>query len=213
MTEGEDLLEAGLAGGRGAGVRPGRAGGARGRRGRARAARRRSARWARATRVIGVWPQVWAEPAATGSASTCTASATPATSGPSIRTAHALVDGPVVLGPGLRRPATRRRRCGRAWARSSRRRSAAASVAEHPEPARRRWSAHGGERACERSRPPATLCLGAEREGCPRRSSSACDRALTIPLRAGGAESLNVAAGGGDRPAADIVGRMRMARP
>jgi TrmH family RNA methyltransferase len=40
----------------------------------------------------------------------------------------------------------------------------------------------------------ATICLGAEREGLPDEVLIACDRQVTIPLRPGGAESLNVAA-------------------
>ena len=44
-----------------------------------------------------------------------------------------------------------------------------------------------------RSGQPATICLGAEREGLPASVLERCDRQVTIPLR-GGAESLNVAA-------------------
>ncbi len=41
---------------------------------------------------------------------------------------------------------------------------------------------------------PATLCLGSERDGLPADVVAGCDEHWTIPLRAGGAESLNVAA-------------------
>ena len=40
----------------------------------------------------------------------------------------------------------------------------------------------------------ATLCLGAEREGLPDSVLEACQERVTIPLRPGAAESLNVAA-------------------
>jgi tRNA G18 (ribose-2'-O)-methylase SpoU len=48
-----------------------------------------------------------------------------------------------------------------------------------------------------------TLCLGAEREGLPEDVLGRCEAAVTIPLRRGGAESLNVAAA-----AAIACGRM-----
>ncbi len=53
--------------------------------------------------------------------------------------------------------------------------------------------AHGGE-ALEVLAGVATLCLGAEREGLPTELLGECDVEVTIPLRSGAAESLNVAA-------------------
>ena len=53
--------------------------------------------------------------------------------------------------------------------------------------------AHGGE-GLDALAGAATVCLGAEREGLPDEVLAACERRVTIPLRAGGAESLNVAA-------------------
>jgi TrmH family RNA methyltransferase len=53
--------------------------------------------------------------------------------------------------------------------------------------------AHGG-RSLEALEAPLTLCLGAERAGLPPDALALCDEEVTIPLRAGGAESLNVAA-------------------
>jgi tRNA C32,U32 (ribose-2'-O)-methylase TrmJ len=50
----------------------------------------------------------------------------------------------------------------------------------------------------------ASVCLGAEREGLPGDLAAACERRVTIPLRAG-AESLNVAAAA--RSATHVVGR------
>lgn len=52
---------------------------------------------------------------------------------------------------------------------------------------------HGGEELDTLSG-AATVCLGAEREGLPDAVVAQCDRRVTIPLRAGGPESLNVAA-------------------
>jgi len=53
--------------------------------------------------------------------------------------------------------------------------------------------AHGGE-GLEALDGAGTLCLGAEREGLPQEVLAECDATATIPLRAGAAESLNVAA-------------------
>jgi tRNA(Leu) C34 or U34 (ribose-2'-O)-methylase TrmL len=61
-----------------------------------------------------------------------------------------------------------------------------------PEP-RAALVAHGGE-GLEALDGAATLCLGAEREGLPGEVLDACAVEATIPLRPGGAESLNVAA-------------------
>ena len=72
------------------------------------------------TRVIGVYRAALVAAGRRPRRSTCTASRDPGNVGTIIRSAHALCDGPVVLGPGLRRPVRRPRRCGRAWARCSR---------------------------------------------------------------------------------------------
>ena len=53
--------------------------------------------------------------------------------------------------------------------------------------------AHGGG-GLEALDGAATLCLGAEREGLPAAVLAECEAQVTIPLRPGGAESLNVAA-------------------
>jgi tRNA G18 (ribose-2'-O)-methylase SpoU len=52
---------------------------------------------------------------------------------------------------------------------------------------------HGGEELDTLSG-AATVCLGAEREGLPGEVLTQCERRVTIPLREGGPESLNVAA-------------------
>jgi RNA methyltransferase, TrmH family len=67
--------------------------------------------------------------------------------------------------------------------------------------------AHGGTQP-EALAPPITICLGAEREGLPDDLLAAAEHRWTIPLRSGGAESLNVAAA-----AAIVLGRISSARP
>jgi TrmH family RNA methyltransferase len=69
---------------------------------------------------------------------------------------------------------------------------ARASIEQTPQP-RVALVAHGGKELSGLAG-AATICLGAEREGLPPEVLSACDSQLTIPLRPGGAESLNVAA-------------------
>ena len=70
--------------------------------------------------------------------------------------------------------------------------AARAGVVETPAP-RAALVAHGGA-GLDALDGAATLCLGAEREGLPAEVLVACEAQVTIPLRAGGAESLNVAA-------------------
>jgi TrmH family RNA methyltransferase len=53
--------------------------------------------------------------------------------------------------------------------------------------------AHGGA-GLEALDGAQTLCLGAEREGLPDEVLAECEAEATIPLQAGAAESLNVAA-------------------
>jgi RNA methyltransferase, TrmH family len=142
------------------------------------------------TRAIAVWSQEWAEPGA----SPCLylhGIGDPGNVGAIIRTAHALLKGIVVLGPGCADPfspkavrASMGSIFGQAVARGT--------VAETPAP-RAGLVAHGGGGLTSLSA-AATLCLGAEREGLPAEVLGACDSQVTIPLRAGGAESLNVAA-------------------
>jgi TrmH family RNA methyltransferase len=142
------------------------------------------------TRAIGVWPQRWSEPGD----SPCFylhRIGDPGNVGTIIRTAHALLAGPVVLGPDCADPYSPkavRASMGSIFAQPL----ARASVEQTPQP-RVALVAHGGE-GLGRLGGAATICLGAEREGLPPEVLSACDSQLTIPLRPGGAESLNVAA-------------------
>jgi len=142
------------------------------------------------TRVIAVWPLGWSEKAA----APCIylhGVGDPGNVGTIVRTADALVDGPVVLGPDCADPFSPkavRASMGSIFSRPPLR----AGVEATPEP-RAALVAHGGE-SLEALDGAATICFGAEREGLPDDVLAACGRQVTIPLRTGSAESLNVAA-------------------
>jgi len=141
------------------------------------------------TRAIGVWRRSWAQ--------TVTAPCTylhgvsdPGNVGTLIRTAAALAGGTVVLGPECADPfgpRAVRASMGAVFTQPL----ARADVTATPEP-RAAMLAHGGE-GLEALEGAATLCLGAERAGLPEEVVAACERRITIPVRAA-AESLNVAA-------------------
>jgi len=190
VTEGEDLLEAGLAAGAkprfvltapgspldGEEVEAGLLAGV--------------SSLGSGTRAIAVWPEDWAEPGG----SQCLylhGVSDPGNVGTIVRTAHALLDGTVVLGPGCADPFSLkavRASMGSIFGQSV----ARGEVGDTPAP-RAALVAHGGEPlpALEGA---ATLCFGAEREGLSDEVLVACETQVTIPLRGGGAESLNVAA-------------------
>ena len=142
------------------------------------------------TRAIGVYPQLWSEVAGP----VCTylhAVGDPGNVGAIVRSAHALVEGTVVVGPGCADPYSPkavRATMGSIFDQPIGR----ADLGATPTP-RVALSAHGG-RPLGPLQPPVTLCLGAEREGLPPDALALCDAEMTIPLRPGGAESLNVAA-------------------
>jgi TrmH family RNA methyltransferase len=142
------------------------------------------------TRVLGVYRRRWSQPRGPVCAY-LHAVADPGNIGAVIRIAHALVEGTVVLGPGCadpHSPKAVRATMGSIFAQPV----ARAEIDATPTP-RVALSAHGG-RIAGRLEPPLTLVLGAEREGLPPEVLALCDHEVTIPLRAGGAESLNVAA-------------------
>jgi RNA methyltransferase, TrmH family len=141
------------------------------------------------TRAIGVWRERWAErPVAP-----CTylhGVADPGNLGTVIRTAHALVGGSVVIGGESADPYgphAVRASMGAGFAEPLVR----GGIDQTPEP-RAALVAHRGEplEALDR---PATICLGAEREGMPEEVLRHCAVRVTIPLR-DSAESLNLAA-------------------
>lgn len=115
----------------------------------------------------------------------------PGNVGAIIRTAHALLDATVALGPDCADPfgpKATRASMGSLFARPP---AVVAGVEETPGP-RVALVAHGGEGLAALAG-AGTVCLGAERHGLRPEVVAACDAGVTIPLRAG-AESLNVAA-------------------
>jgi RNA methyltransferase, TrmH family len=142
------------------------------------------------TRVIAVWPL----PDSAALSAPCVyldGVGDPGNVGTIVRTAHALLDATVALGPGCADPfgpkATR---------------ASMGSLFAHPPvavagvettPGRRvALVAHGGEGMAALA-DAGTVCLGSERDGLRPEALAACDASVTIPLH-GGAESLNVAA-------------------
>jgi RNA methyltransferase, TrmH family len=142
------------------------------------------------TRAIAVWPQAWAAEVKPP----CIylhGVADPGNVGAIVRTAHALVGGTVVLGPECADPfgpKAVRASMGSVFGQALLR----AGVGDMPRP-RVALVAHGGE-GFDGLDSAATVCLGAEREGVPAEVLAECDGRMTIPLRPGSAESLNVAA-------------------
>lgn len=115
----------------------------------------------------------------------------PGNVGTIVRTVDAFLDGPVVLGAGCADPYSPkavRASMGSVFSCPP----IKAELDATPEP-RVALVAHGGQELDTLSE-AATVCLGAEREGLPDEVLAACDAQVTIPLRPGGAESLNVAA-------------------
>ena len=137
------------------------------------------------SRVIGVYEQRWAQPG--GDLSVWLhAVEDPGNVGTIVRSAHALADGPVVLGPGCADPYSPkavRASMGSLFARPP----ARAGLDELPG-RRIALSAHAQRSLREASfEAPLVLCLGSERGGLPAELE---DEAVRIEV---GAESLNVA--------------------
>jgi RNA methyltransferase, TrmH family len=141
------------------------------------------------TRVIGVYEQRWARPG--GDLSVWLhAVEDPGNVGTIIRSGHALADGPVVLGPGCADPYSPKAV-----------RATMGSLFARP-PARAGFEDLTGTRVALDAaapdplgelRPPVVLCLGSERDGLPDELLGAADAVASIPLRADGPDSLNVA--------------------
>ncbi len=146
------------------------------------------------TRVIAVWEQPASSAVAGGPAVYLDGVGDPGNVGTIVRTAAALTGAQVVLGAG----------CADPYSPKAVRASMGAlfeapplrgEVSATPAP-RVGLVAHGGsdlDRAIAGLAAAPTLCLGAERHGLPDAVAAACDATATIPLH-GGAESLNVAA-------------------
>ena len=148
------------------------------------------------TRVIGVYRQRWAE--IPGQEATTQLSvylhevADPGNIGTIVRAAHALCDGPVVLGPGCADPYSPkavRASMGSVFARPPARAELAALTGT-------KLALDGGAStslADLELQPPIVICLGAEREGLPPELSAVADARARIPMRPDGPDSLNVA--------------------
>jgi TrmH family RNA methyltransferase len=143
------------------------------------------------TRVIGVYRQRWSPPGGQLSVYLHEVG-DPGNVGAIVRAAHALCDGPVVLGPGCADPYSPkavRASMGSVFARPPGRGEAAElSGTKLALDGRAEQALHEVEVG-----PPIVVCLGAEREGLPAEVSAAVDASARIPMRAGGPESLNVA--------------------
>ena len=145
------------------------------------------------TRVVGVYRQRWSEPG--GELSVYLHGVgDPGNVGAAVRSAHALADGPVVLGPGCADPYSPkavRASIGSVFARPP----ARAAFEQLPAAAATIALDAAAERplAAIRPEPPVVVCLGAERDGLPPAILAAATTRARIPLRAGGPESLNVA--------------------
>ena len=143
------------------------------------------------TRVVGVYAQRWAPPG--GDLSVYLHGVhDPGNVGAVIRSAHALCDGPVVLGPD----------CADPWSPKAVRASMGSLFARPP--ARAEFSDLSGTTlALERGaglalasvqvEAPVVVCLGAEREGLPAAVAEGASVRAEIPLRPDGPDSLNVA--------------------
>ena len=143
------------------------------------------------SRVIGIYRQRWSQPGG-GVSVYLEGVGDPGNVGTIIRSAHALADGPVVLGPGCADPYSPkavRASMGSVFHRPPARAEfaelAATTVALDP------WT--GAALAELALDPPVVACLGSERHGLPDEVVEGAGAVARIPLRAGGAESLNVA--------------------
>ena len=189
-TEGEDLLEAGLA----AAVRPGfvlvpAGSGLEGEEVDPALLADLSSLGS-GTRVIAVWPLQWAQGPETPSFY-LHGVGDPGNVGTIIRTVDALVGGSVVLGPDCADPFSPKAvRASMGSIFSSPPVQAGLEATREPRVA---LVAHGGE-VVDTLAGAATVCLGAEREGLPAEILAGCQARVTIPLREDGPDSLNVAA-------------------
>jgi RNA methyltransferase, TrmH family len=148
------------------------------------------------TRVIGVFPQAWSEPGGRVSIY-LHGVADPGNVGTVVRSAHALADGPVVLGPGTAdpwSPKAVRASMGSIFARPPARATfedlRGSTVALVPRDAPPLWELADDPASLG---PPVVLCLGGERAGLPASVVERCSARASVPLRPGGPDSLNVA--------------------
>jgi TrmH family RNA methyltransferase len=142
------------------------------------------------TRAIGVFRQRWSDPG--GHLSVYLHGVgDPGNVGTVIRSAHALADGPAILGPGCADPYSPKAV-----------RASMGSLFARP-PARASFDELSGMTVALEARdgaalpdldltPPVVLCLGAEREGLPSPVRASAHSRAHIPIRPDGPDSLNV---------------------
>jgi RNA methyltransferase, TrmH family len=190
-TEGEDLLEAGRAAGVDPVVLLTLEGGGLGGEEVSADALASVSTLGSGTRAIAVWRQTWA-PVEGPVCVYLHGVSDPGNVGAIVRTANALVRGTVVLGPECADPygpKAVRATMGAIFTQPL----ARGGIEETPTP-RIALVAHGGRPIDEIPRDAATLVLGSERTGVPPELLESTDATVTIPLREGAPESLNVAA-------------------
>ncbi|MGA1212451.1 MAG: TrmH family RNA methyltransferase [Solirubrobacterales bacterium] len=190
LTEGEDLLAAGLAAGREPEFALVRAGsGLTGEEVEPDLLDSVSALGS-GTRAIAVWTVEWA-PVGSGTCLFLDRLSDPGNTGTIVRTVDALLEATVVVGPEGAdpfSPGAVRASMGAVFTQPV----ARGPVEETPSP-RLALVAEGGSEPAPRPG-PVTLCLGSEREGLAGEVLNQCDERWTIPMRGGGTGSLNVAA-------------------
>jgi TrmH family RNA methyltransferase len=144
------------------------------------------------SRVMAIFRERWSRPA--GQLSVYLHGVgDPGNVGTIIRSAHALADGPVVLGPGCADPYSPkavRASMGSLFARPPAR---VTSFDEIPGTTIALERGAGDPLGEVQAEAPVTLCLGAERTGLPREVANAATAVAHIPLRPDGPDSLNVA--------------------
>ena len=143
------------------------------------------------TRVVGLYRERWAAPG--GELSVYLhAVADPGNVGAVIRSAHALADGPVVLGPRCADPFSPkavRASMGSLFARPP----ARAEFGELTDTTIALEQRAGVPIGDVREQPPLVVCLGAERRGLPEEVRAGAAVLAHVPLRPDGPDSLNVA--------------------
>jgi TrmH family RNA methyltransferase len=120
----------------------------------------------------------------------------PGNVGTVLRTAHALADGPVVLGPGCADPFSQkavRASMGSLFARPPARVASVDSLAGATLIALDGGAERSLREVAATLRGPVVLCVGAERDGLPLDLLQRAAARAAIPLRADGPDSLNVA--------------------
>ena len=144
------------------------------------------------TRVVGVYEERWSEPGGAELSVYLHGVHDPGNVGTIIRSAHALADGPVILGPDCADPYSPkavRASMGSVFARPPARASF-----EHLSGTTIALVSGAGRPLAEvEAEPPVVLCLGAERAGLPGEIAAAATERAEIALRHDGPDSLNVA--------------------